>query len=662
MAKGRLTIQLEDATLSASGTVRQAEDALLLAHADELRLAPPERLLEELRSLPDDQRRDAARVITSPFVWDSRSIVQRIPAASEWLRKAFVLAGINALERDESSAFLSAIHALDNARDRTYHAAIIDLSKAYATDKSIADAIGLGDNAEGRDRETMRVRERIASEVAEASERIASRLGIKESSRGSDGIRRAVFVAADRTYRAPRVRPDVDGPLRVYFVEDALVEVDGKLSWDAALVAELNAMGAKEIADSVANKSRSRWSHRHDLRWFDDGEPSPAVIWRAWQDPTEKGGPVGAPFLLPLTAAAWECVVQPELVRERDRHVPGFFAPVARTLAVAGAHTTRYERRTGKDGQLDLLLDRDDHVRATLTPAPAVGLSIAALEILRGDDAVQVIGKAFEALKTPEGHALAVEWLPQLTRDLEEQPAPSYEVTIPGAYSAIAASMGFTDEDSAKRVRQAFVALSLLSPVVERADQTPAFVSVQLHVPARGQRQSLLTFEIGHPYRKSFSDWLRDRIGNHEASFSRLSALVPLPGRTPLHGRGNDWGKQETAALELAIMLRERAPEAVGRGGVEITRVDWELIADRAGYGRRGIGTAAEKLRDGFLVASSTSRPAPPLLTTDDGKVFRYHSSRQRAWDALLAGGRITQGAVAGGLASKQRKRRRTGR
>ncbi len=654
--------KLADATLSATGTVQQAEEALLVAHANAIGI-DGSRLLEEIRRLPDAERVAASRCITSPFVWDARISAQRIKSSSEWLRDAFVRAGIYALEHHEPAAFASAINALDRARDRTYHAALVDLSKDFASDDEIASALGLDITAEQTARETMRARERIASEVADASERIAQRLGFKEPSRDSDGLRRSLLVAVDRNAtKAQAIRSESHEDLRVFFLEDALVEEDGMLSWDAALVAELRAIGAGDVADRVADMSRARWSHRTELRWLDRLEPSPSVIWRAWQDPTDTGGPIGAPFLLPLTKAAWERIVRPALEKARDRHVPAFFAPVARTLAVAGAHTTRYERRTGKDGQLDLLLDRDDHVRATLAPVSAVGLSIAALEILRGDEAAQIIGKAFDALKTPEGHALAVEWLPELTRNIEEAPAPSYEVTIPGAYSAIAASMGFTDEESAKRIRNAFLALSLLSPVVERADQTPAFVSVQLHVPARGQRQSLLTFEIGHPYRKSFSDWLRDRIGNHEASFSRLSALVPLPGRTPLHGRGNDWGKQETAALELAIMLRERAPEAVERGGVEITRVDWELIADRAGYGRRGIGAAAEKLREGFLVASSTSRPAPPLLTTDDGKVFRYHSSRQRAWDALLAGGRITQGAVAGGLASKQRKRRRTGR
>lgn len=647
--------KLADATLSATGTVRQAEDALLLAHAEQLGI-DASRLVSELRTLGEEDRRHATLAITSPRADNSRWASNRIRAASEWLRNVFVRAGIRALERDANAYLIDAIDVLDGARAGAFHATVAhELSREVASDDDILATLGLRDGAPDTDSEIMRVRERIASEVSRIAGRIATRAGMSPE-RGS------LVLFATREVLNRELRDPSEPPPNTFVADEMEAERDGMLSWDAFLVAELNAMGAKELADRVADQSRHRWIHRHDLRWFDDGEPSPAVIWRAWQDPTEKGGPVGAPFLLPLTKAAWECIVRPELIRERDRHVPGFFAPVARTLAIAGAHTTRYERRAGKDGQLDLLLDRDDHVRATLTPASAVGLSIAALEILRGDDAERLIGKAFEALKTPEGHALAVEWLPQLTRDLEEQPAPSYEVTIPGAYSAIAASMGFTDEDSAKRVRQAFVALSLLSPVVERADQTPAFVSVQLHVPARGQRQSLLTFEIGHPYRKSFSDWLRDRIGNHEASFSRLSALVPLPGRTPLHGRGNDWGKQETAALELAIMLRERAPEAVERGGVEITRVDWELIADRAGYGRRGIGAAAEKLREGFLVASSTSRPAPPLLTTDDGKVFRYHSSRQRAWDALLAGGRITQGAVAGGLASKQRKRRRTGR
>lgn len=625
--------KLADATLSATGTVRQAEDALLLAHAEQLGI-DASRLVSELRALGEEDRRHATLVITSPRAGNSRWASSRIRAASEWLRDVFARAGIHALERGANGYLADAIDALDCARSGAFHATVVhELSREAASDEDILATLGLRDGASDTDSEIMRVRERIASEVAGIARRIATQVGM-----GSEHGPLVLFATREVLNR--ELRDPKDPPPNTFVAEEMEVERDGMLSWDAALVAELIAMGAKELADRVADQSRYRWSHRHDLRWFDDGEPSPAVIWRAWQDPTEDGGPIGAPFLLPLTKAAWERIVRPAVERERKN----------RPALVIQVHedVTRIHSRThvieDVSGQRSLVFDAGDPI-AIVPPVPTVDAEVfhkLAASIQRG---AAMLGSvpAHKALRweISEGHARVINGVPD-----------ARTLVVDGGWSVFAHDyLGMSKKGAADDLRDIVRAQSAVRLTLP--DGSFGNMLALRESEARGRRRGRIEVVLGTMLLPHYTFELSDKLSGRALNDARR--LVPVVGLPPFVGRANEHGAQTTLSMLVVREMRIRATELVTHGGVAIDLDRWARLAMEAGVKPNTLPALIDRwTRDGDDAPAFLRVTAPGRYTLGDADLLA------RAF--LEAAGRASIGASeAGRKAVEAREKARLG-
>jgi hypothetical protein len=131
--------------------------------------------------------------------------------------------------------------------------------------------------------------------------------------------------------------------------------------------------------------------------------------------------------------------------------------------------------------------------------------------------------------------------------------------------------------------------------------------------------------------------------------------VVPMVGLPPLFGRKNDHAMQANAALGVAIELRRRAPEIAEQGSAEITRTEWERVADGAGYSRRYIGRTVEHILENFTKPGGQNG-APALLERTDPWRFNFGPEHEAARRALLEAGRRTIRGQADGERSAERR------
>jgi len=409
-------------------------------------------------------------------------------------------------------------------------------------------------------------------------------------------------------------------------------ELVGSLSKGFAdYVAPMGERG-KILAASVRESSAARANASADERW---------KLWRS--EPGREPR-----WLVELAVVVWFHEAKRDL-EKRARTPVGASLPVARLVANVlqrGATIQHNEAR-----QLDILLDRNEHVIATFEPGPTTaGFTIAALERLR---------EKTKLLSTLDAYAL-IHFLAAQARE-HHVSGGDFVVETEG-FPGLARRLGLYESDAHERLRNILDVLQQLRGEYFGVE-IAGFVGY-VHDGARGQRGSVLRTTILEPLRPGFGAWLEGRLGKTASSAKEARMVVPLVGLPPLFGRRNDYALQAGAALEASIYLRQRAPEIVERGGVAIPRGEWERIADRAGYARRYLGRTVDKLLGAWLTPPA-GNPRPAFLELVAPGLYNFGPVHEEAREALAEAGRRTikgtlQGeATARGKVGGPRRRRR---
>jgi len=354
-----------------------------------------------------------------------------------------------------------------------------------------------------------------------------------------------------------------------------------------------------------------------------------------------------------LTAIArhtWKLAAN-ELAEKRARTITGATMPVVMLLARTtqrGVSVRRDEER-----QLDLLLDRDHEPFARLVPESITsGLTLAALDKLR---------ETSHLLSSVDAHAL-IQFL-AAEAYTHHVNGGDFAVQIEGGWTELARRLGITERREGERLDSILDALRFMRGEFHGIEI--GGLATHIHYPAKGRRPAVLRIIIGEALRPTFGKFLEASLGPSSPAAVEARMVVPFVGLPPFFGRGNDHALQASAALETAIILRRRAHEIADRGGVAISRVEWEGIADRAGYARRYLGRTVDALQSGWIVRPKSAPPTWKPLLEVKGGLYHFGEPHVAARAALEEAGRRTlEGrkrgeASARASAAEHRRRRR---
>ena len=368
-----------------------------------------------------------------------------------------------------------------------------------------------------------------------------------------------------------------------------------------------------------------------------------AGSWRLWCDPSE-AQPFG--FVEVAMRAIWLDVVKPRIERERG-FVPGTALALASTLSMVQRPGIQYRREHHpREGQLDMLfnqLDRGGERVATLSndyTLTSAGVSMATIDTLQRGVALLSTVEAYK-LK----HYLARKALAQhLSSDRDP-------LIITGGFEGLARELGMTPKaDNIARLRD-------IVDIFQRIRSDWKGIEIRglltyVYAKAKGQKHSELRITIGEPFKPTFVHWLEKRLGS--ASPTAVEARMMVPDLSPPYfGRPNEWAKQEHVSLDLSIYLRQHADQIAKHGAVQIPRMEWERMADRAEYARRYIGRTVETFQEEWTKSGFLRR---------DGNLFSLGPENEAATRFLIDAGTLTiKGRLGGQHTSKARMAAATG-
>ena len=342
----------------------------------------------------------------------------------------------------------------------------------------------------------------------------------------------------------------------------ALLSEDGLLAWDARMARYLDRLGAlgHEAATQMRASAKKRWQQLQQAHDMPASKVQRGAVWALWADPS--ASPPGGRFARLLAIVLWNDVLAPALSKRA-----ALVAPVMGSLIDFHARGRHLETQGAREV---LSFQGREIAEVDKTSVTLQASTLHAVLMARGLDLLGSL-PAHKLLRWEifEGHR----------RVLQGEPKASI-LTVEGGWTALAERLGLPPNQYASMLRdvvriQAHFRFAF-------PDGSHGNLLSYLDSPAQGRRKATVTISLGAPLLPGYVHELQAKLGKVSVFARSAQRLVPMVDIPPLVGRANEHGHQASFSMALVAEMRERARELVKEGGVIITPMRAEQLAERA--------------------------------------------------------------------------------